>query len=71
MRFLEVKSGEFIAVDTIAKIHDVVTVDVVHTNGAHKHVQPEESFSVTTKRGEVYPGVRLDAREFTKLVRGE
>jgi hypothetical protein len=71
MRFLEVKSGEFIAIDTIARIHDVVTVDVVYTDGAHRHAQPEKSFSVTTKRGEVYTGVRLEPREFFKLVLGE
>lgn len=59
MRFLEVKSGEFIAIDTIAKIHDVVTI------------REGVSFSVTTKRGEVYSDVQLGALEYYKLVAGE
>jgi hypothetical protein len=71
MRFLEVKSGEFIAIDTIAKIHDVVPVDIVYTNGVDKHVSPGKSFSVTTKRGEVYTNVRLVTDLFCSLIVGE
>lgn len=60
MRFLEVKSGEFIAIDTIAKIADVKSLGP----------KSDMTFSITTKRGDVYFPVQLCRFDFEKLTRG-
>lgn len=73
MRFIQTKAGDYLAVDTIAKI---VQVEVDHTllenediPGKFSRIPNSVSFMITTKRGEQH-SAKISPSEFQKLIYG-
>lgn len=65
MRFIKTTGGEYLAVDTIAKI-----IDVLPTNPLAPHTG-SYCFSVVTKRGEAYEMVPVSYSRFEALIDGD
>ena len=73
MRFIQTNAGDYLAVDTIAKIGQVevnyILLEDEAFPGKLSRIPNSVSFMITTKRGEQH-SAKISPSEFQKLING-
>lgn len=73
MRFIQTNAGDYLAVDTIAKIGQVevnyILLEDEAFPGKLSRIPNSVSITITTKRGEQHPA-KVTHSEFQKLING-